>query len=85
MEKPILNLISVFGWNGPYIVSCCNAMFGTENFVLVQNLVEDIKILNLRPFAAVCDHFEAPRSQKWSKKVKWLIDHFLLHILDPEL
>ena len=48
MEKPILNLISVFGWNGPYIVSCCNAMFGTENFVLVQNLVEDIKILNLR-------------------------------------
>ena len=43
-------------------------MFGTENFVVVQNLVEDIKILNLRPFAAVCDHFEAPHSQKVVKK-----------------
>ena len=68
MEKPILNLISVFGWNGPYIVSCCNAMFGTGNFVLVQNLVEDIKILKLRPFAAICDHLEDLHSQKWSKR-----------------
>ena len=64
MEKPILNLISIFGWIGPYIVSCCSAMFGTGNFVLVQNLVEDIKILNLRPFAAICDPFAAPYSQK---------------------
>ena len=69
MEKPILNLISVFGWIGPYIVSCCSAMFDTGNFVLVQNLVEDIKILNLRPFAAVCDHFEAPHNQKIIKNV----------------
>ena len=69
MEKPILNLISIFGWIGPYIVSCYSAMFGTWNFVLVQNPVEDIKMLNLRPFAAVCDHFEAPHSQKVVKKL----------------
>ena len=94
MEKPILKLISVFGWIGPYIVSCCSVMFGTGNFVLVHNLVEDIKILNLRPSAAVCDYFEAPHSQKWSVKVnryqsswskiytrKWTRSHFtfLLH------
>ena len=52
-------------------------MFGTENFVLGQNLVEDIKILNLRPFVAVCDHFEAPHSQKVVKK---LID---IKVQDP--
>ena len=40
------------------------AMFGRGNFAMVQNLVEDIKILNLRPFAAICDHFEAPYSKK---------------------
>ena len=44
-------------------------MFGTENLVLVQNLVENIKILNLRLFAAVCDHFEAPHGQKVAKKL----------------
>ena len=68
MEKPILKLISVFGWIGPIIVSCCSAVFGTGNFVLVQNLVEDIKILKLRPFAAICDHLEDLHSQKWSKR-----------------
>ena len=57
-------MISVFGWNGSYIVSCCGAMFGTGNFVLVKNLVKNIKIFYLRPFAAICDHFEAPHSQK---------------------
>ena len=44
-------------------------MFGTESFILVQNLVEDIKILNLRPFAAICDLCEAPLSQKDVKKL----------------
>ena len=57
-------MISVFGWNGSYIVSCCGAMFGTGNFVLLKNLVKNIKIFHLRPFAAICDHFEAPHSQK---------------------
>ena len=69
MEKSILNLISVFGWNGPYIVSCCNAMFGTGNFVLVQNLVEYIKILYLKLFSAICDLFGAPFSQTDVKKL----------------
>ena len=35
-----------------------------EKFFWVQNLVKDIKIFHLRPFAAICDHFEAPCSQK---------------------
>ena len=43
-------------------------MFGTGNFVLVKNLVENIKIFHLRPFAAICDHFEAPYSQKGVKE-----------------
>ena len=44
-------------------------MFGTGNFVLVQNLVEDIKILNMRPFAAICDLCEGPLTQKDVKKL----------------
>ena len=44
-------------------------MFGTGNFVLVKNLVKNIKIFYLRPFAAICDQFEAPCSQKGIKKL----------------
>ena len=44
-------------------------MFGTGNFVLVKNLVKNIKIFYLRPFAAIYDHFEAPCSQKGIKKL----------------
>ena len=44
-------------------------MFGTGDFVLVKNLVKNIKIFHLRPFAAICDHFEAPHSQKVEKKL----------------
>ena len=43
--------------------------FGTGKIFLVQNLVEDIKIFHLGPFAAICDHFEAPYSQKAAKKL----------------
>ena len=30
--------------------------------------MENIKIFHLRPFAAICDHFEAPHSQKGVKE-----------------
>ena len=45
-------------------------MFGTGNFVLFKNLVKNIKIFYLRPFAAICDQFEAPCNQKGIKKLK---------------
>ena len=41
-----------------------HCMFGTGYFVLVKNPVKNIKIFYLRPFAAICDHFEASHSQK---------------------
>ena len=40
-----------------------------EIFFLGANLVKDIKIFHLRPFGAICDHFEAPYSQKAVKKL----------------
>ena len=60
-------------------------MFGTGNLVLVQNLVEDIKILNLRPFAAVCDHFVAHHSQKVVKKLVGIKIQDPRYIQDNEL
>ena len=32
--------------------------------------MKNIKIFHLRPFAAICDHFEVPHSQKGVKKLK---------------
>ena len=43
--------------------------YGTGKFFWVENLVKDIEIFHLRPFGAICDHFEAPYSQKAAKKL----------------
>ena len=51
-------------------------MFGTGNFVLVKNLVKNIKIYHVRPFAAICVHFEAPHSQKGVKESEMAYSSF---------